>query len=41
MVGYEDAADSVMAMALRKSELFSGFAAFGVDNFDTSLLWAV
>lgn len=40
MVGYEDAADSVMAMALRKSELFAGFAAFGVDQFDTSLLQA-
>ena len=40
MVGYEDAANSVMAMALRKSELFAGFAAFGVDQFDTSLLQA-
>ncbi len=38
MVGYEDAADSVMAAALRKSEWFAGFAAFGVDSFDTSLL---
>ncbi|MGN8896041.1 alpha/beta hydrolase family esterase [Flavonifractor sp. HCP28S3_F3] len=38
MVGYEDAADAVMAFAVENSEKFAGFAAFGVDNFDTALL---
>ncbi len=38
MVGYGDAANTVMAHAVDNSELFAGFAAFGVDNFDLSLL---
>lgn len=40
MVGYGDGANSVMAHAVTNSELFSGFAAFGVDNFDVSILEA-
>lgn len=38
MAGYEDGADTVMSVALDQSELFAGFAAFGVDDFNTSLL---
>ena len=38
MVGYGDSANSVMAHVLNNSELLAGFAAFGVDNFDTALL---
>lgn len=38
MVGYGDAANTVMAHAVVNSELFAGFAAFGVDNFDTAIL---
>jgi len=38
MVGYGDAANAVMAHAVVNSELFAGFAAFGVDNFDLAQL---
>lgn len=38
MVGYGDAANTVMAHAVTNSELFAGFAALGVDNFDVSIL---
>lgn len=38
MVGYGDAANAVMAHAVVNSELFAGFAAFGVDNFDVTVL---
>lgn len=40
MAGYGDGANTVMSAALDKSELFAGFAAFGVDNFDVRLLEA-
>ena len=40
MVGYGDAADTVMAFAVGNAEKLSGFAAFGVDDFDTTLLAA-
>ena len=38
MVGYGDAANTVMAHAVTNSELFAGFAALGVDDFDVSIL---
>ena len=38
MVGYGDGANVVMAHAVTNSELFAGFAALGVDNFDTAIL---
>ncbi|MDO4549211.1 MAG: hypothetical protein Q4D04_14055 [Clostridia bacterium] len=38
MVGYEDAANAVMAHALTNGCKYAGFAAFGVDEFDVSLL---
>ena len=38
MVGYGDGANAVMAHAVVNSEKFSGFAAFGVDAFDVSVL---
>ena len=38
MVGYGDAANTVMAQAVTNSELFAGFAALGVDDFDVSIL---
>jgi len=38
MVGYGDGANMVMAHAVVNSELFAGFAAFGVDNFDVAVL---
>lgn len=38
MVGYGDSANAVMAFSLLHSELFAGFAAFGVDDFDATLM---
>lgn len=38
MVGYGDAANAVMQHAVTNSELFAGFAALGVDHFDTAIL---
>ena len=38
MVGYGDAADMVMNYAVTHPHIFAGFAAFGVDEFDTAAL---
>lgn len=38
MVGYGDAANSVMKFALTNNDALAGVAAFGVDSFDKSLL---
>lgn len=38
MVGYGDGASTVMQHAVTNSELFAGFAALGVDDFDVSIL---
>ena len=38
MVGYGDAANQVVEFAVTNNDTLSGVAAFGVDNFDNSLL---
>ena len=38
MVGYGDGANAVMAHAVTNSELFAGFAALGIDDFDAAIL---